>query len=277
MFEKAYGKINLSLNIKGVREDGYHTLESIFLPINFYDELYITKSDEMLFECNRKYIRFNEQNTIVKAIDLMKKEFNINDNFKVVLNKQIPMQAGLAGGSSDGAATIRILNKMYHLDLNEEKIKELCLKIGADVYFTYYHKPAFVSGIGDEIRFIDIKDDYYVLIVKPRKGVSTKECYKLMNMDSCYHPDISKLEEALINGNDIIQFLGNSMEEAAISLLKDIEDIKKLLIENGAPFALMSGSGSSVFTISKDINLIKTIYESIKEKGYFIRYTKIVH
>ena len=98
-----------------------------------------------------------------------------------------------------------------------------------------------------------------------------------MNMDSCYHPDISKLEEALINGNDIIQFLGNSMEEAAISLLKDIEDIKKLLIENGAPFALMSGSGSSVFTISKDINLIKTIYESIKEKGYFIRYTKIVH
>lgn len=277
MFEKAYGKINLSLNIKGVREDGYHTLESIFLPINFYDELYITKSDEMLFECNRKYIRFNEQNTIVKAIDLMKKEFNINDNFKVVLNKQIPMQAGLAGGSSDGAATIRILNKMYHLDLNEEKIKELCLKIGADVYFTYHHKPAFVSGIGDEIRFIDIKDDYYVLIVKPRKGVSTKECYKLMNMDSCYHPDISKLEEALINGNDIIQFLGNSMEEAAISLLKDIEDIKKLLIENGAPFALMSGSGSSVFTISKDINLIKTIYESIKEKGYFIRYTKIVH
>lgn len=276
MIEKAYGKINLSLNITGIREDGYHTLESIFLPLDFYDELIMEVNPEMIYECNRSFIRFNETNTIVKAINLMKEEFKINDNFKVFLNKHLPMQAGLAGGSTDGAAVIRLMNKMYKLDLSDEKIKELCLKIGADVYFTYYNKPAFVSGIGDEMRFIDIKDDYYILIVKPRLGVSTKECYRLLDTNDYPHPDIKKLETALKNGEDFINYLGNSMEPAAISLLPDILKVKEELLEKGAPFALMSGSGSSVFTMSKDYEVIKNLYNSLNNEGYFVRHTKLL-
>lgn len=277
MIERAYGKINLSLDINGVREDGYHTLNSIFLPIAFFDEIEINKADSMHYECDKRYLRFNETNTIVKAVNLMKDKFNINDNFNIKLKKHLPTQAGLAGGSSDGAAIIRAINKMYKLDLTDEVIKELCLSIGSDVLFTYYSKPAVVSGIGENIRFIEIKDDYYVLLVKPKYGVSTRECYNLMDINACIHPDINKLEEALVKGDDFIPYLGNSMEEAAIKLLPTIKNVKDSLIESGAPFALMSGSGSSVFTMSKDESLINEIYKKMKDKGYFVRYTKVVN
>lgn len=276
MIERAYGKINLSLNITGVREDGYHTLESIFLPLNFYDEITINKSDKMEYKSSQSFIRFNESNTIVKAVELMKKEFSIEDNFSIYLNKHLPMQAGLAGGSTDGAAVIRAINKMYNLNLSDEKIKELCLSIGADVLFTYYNKPAYVTGIGDEIKFIDVKEDYYVLIVKPKFGVSTKDCYNLMNCETCPHPDINGLEKALETGEDFMPYLGNSMEPAAIELLNSIADVKKAMLDAGAPFALMSGSGSSVFTMSKDLDTINQLYEALHNKGWFVRHTKIL-
>lgn len=276
MIERAYGKVNLSLDITGVREDGYHTLNSIFLPIDFYDELVINKSKEMKYSCNQYFIRFNESNTVVKAVELMKEEFNIIDNFDITLNKHLPTQAGLAGGSTDGAAVIRAINKMYHLNLSDGKIKELCLKIGADVLFTYYSKPALVSGIGENIEFIDVKDDYYILIVKPKYGVSTKDCYNLMCCETCPHPDIEGLKKALASGEDIISYLGNSMEPAAIELLPAIKEVKQEMLALGAPFALMSGSGSSVFTVSKDEELIKRLSVVIKNKGWFVRYTKVL-
>lgn len=276
MICRAYGKINLSLNITGVREDGYHTLESIFLPIDFFDQIKIEKSETMEYSSNKYYIRFNEANTIVKAIELMKKEFNITDNFKITLNKQIPTQAGLAGGSADGAAIIRAFIKMYNLHLSDEKISELCTAIGSDVLFTYYTKPALVSGVGEKIEFIDVKKDYYVLLLKPRFGVSTKECYNLMNLDTCLHPDIQKLKEALEKGEDYIPYLGNSMEDAAISLVGDIKKAKEDLLQAGAPFALMSGSGSTVFTMSEDENLILNLKKNLENKNYFVRYAKVL-
>lgn len=276
MICRAYGKINLSLNITGVREDGYHTLESIFLPIDFYDLINIEKSENMEYSCNKYYIRFNESNTVVKAVELMKKEFNITDNFKIDLKKQIPTQAGLAGGSSDGACIIKAFDKMYNLNLSEEKIKELCTSIGSDVLFTYYTKPAYVSGVGEKIEFIDVKKDYYVLLVKPRFGVSTKECYNLMDLDTCPHPDIHKLKEALEKGEDYLPYLGNSMEDAAISLVEDIKKAKEDLLEAGAPFAIMSGSGSTVFTMSEDENFIRNLHSKLENKKYYIRYAKVI-
>ena len=276
MIYRAYGKINLSLNITGVREDGYHTLESIFLPIDFFDQIEIEKAKTMEYASNRYYIRFNESNTIVKAVELMKSEFNIEDNFKIYLKKHIPTQAGLAGGSADGACIIRALNKMYNLKLDKDKIKELCSCIGSDVLFTYYTKPALVSGVGEKIEFINVLKNYYVLLIKPRFGVSTKECYELMNLETCVHPDINKLKIALEKGEDYIPYLGNSMEDAAISLVGDIKKAKDDLLKAGAPFALMSGSGSTVFTMSDDINLILKLKETLENKNYFIRHAKVL-
>ena len=276
MFERAYAKINLSLDINGVRDDGYHTLKSIFLPINFYDEINIIKNDVMEFVCNKKYIHYDENNTIYKTIELIKRKYDIHDNFKITLNKQIPTQAGLGGGSSDASATLKIINKMYKLNLSDDDVKEICTKVGADVLFTYYNKPALVSGVGENLEFIDVKDNYYLLIIKPRFGVSTKECYRLMDLNTCVHPNVDGLKDALINGDDIIPYLGNSMETTAISLLNDIEKAEELLKENGAQFVLMSGSGSSVFTMSKDKEFIESIYDEVKDKGYYTRFTNII-
>lgn len=276
MKNRAYCKINLALDVVGKREDGYHELRMIMVPIDFYDKIEIIKNDEMIFECDKKTIRFNENNTIVKAINIMKEEFNIDDNYIVRLNKQIPMQAGLAGGSTDGAAVIRIMNKMYNLRLNEEKIKELCLKIGADVLFNYYNRPALVEGIGDKLSFIDIKDDYYVLILKPRGGVSTKECYSVLDANSCVHPDVDLILEKLKNGEDIEDLLMNSLENTALSLCKDIKKAKEELLNKGAKFAMVSGSGSSVFTISKSKDFIEDIKNRVNRKHFFIRSGRIL-
>lgn len=276
MKDRAYCKINLALDIVSEREDGYHDLRSIMVPCDFYDELEIVKSDKTEYVCDRKYLNFDENNTVVKAVELMKKEYGISDDFKVSLSKHIPMKAGLAGGSADGAAVIRMLNRMYSLSLSEKEIRDLCMKIGSDVLFCYYNRPALVEGTGDRLTFIDIKDDYYVLIIKPRNGVSTKECYETLDMKDCIHPDIDLIKEKLEKGEEVKQLLKNSLEAPAVTLCKDIEKALRDMKEAGADFAMVSGSGSSVFTIDKDKDRIKAIRERLTGKNYFIRSTGII-
>lgn len=274
---RAYSKINLALDVIGEREDGYHELRMIMVPLDFYDDIDIIYSDQMEYACNRPYIRFDENNTLVKAFNLMKEEFTISDNYSVYLNKMIPTQAGLAGGSTDGASIISFFNRKYNLNLSDEKIKELCLKIGADVLFNYYSKPALVEGLGDELTFIDIKDTYYVLLVKPKRGVSTKECYKKLDMNDCVHPDVDLILKLLKEGGDIKPYLKNSLEKPAIELCKGIAKAKRDLINAGADFSMVTGSGSTVYTLDRDFNKIRRIQNKLNSRGYFVRSTKILN
>lgn len=273
---KAYAKINLALDVLSVRDDGYHELRMIMVPLDFFDDMDISYSEQMEYSSNRPYIFFDENNTIVKAFNIMKEEFGIKENFKVVLNKMIPTQAGLAGGSTDGAAIIKFLNVKYNLQLSDEKIKELCLKIGADVLFNYYSKPALVEGLGDKLTFIDIKDDYHVLLVKPKRGVSTKECYKKLDMDSCVHPDVDLILDKLKNGEDIKPYLKNSLEAPAIELCKGIAKAKRDLEYAGADFTMVTGSGSTVYTIDRDLFKINQLRKKMMNRGYFVRTCQIL-
>ena len=273
---RAYSKINLALDVIGKREDGYHELRMIMVPLDFYDDIELFYSEEMEYESNRPYIVFDENNTIVKAFNLMKSEFNIEDNYKVYLNKLIPTQAGLAGGSTDGASIISFFNRKYNLNLSDEKIRELCLKIGADVLFNYYSKPALVEGLGDKLTFIDIKDDYYVLLVKPKRGVSTKECYKRFDINDCEHPDVDLIVKLLKEGSDIKPYLKNSLEKPAIELCKGIAKAKRDLTLAGADFTMVTGSGSTVYTIDKDYNKIRMLKNKMVNRGYFVRSTQIL-
>lgn len=273
---KAYGKINLALDVIGKREDGYHELRMIMVPLDFFDEMEIYYNDTMEYEANRPYIFFDENNTIVKAVNLMKSEFDIKDNYKIILNKMIPTQAGLAGGSTDGAAIIRFFNTKYNLQLSDEKIKELCLKIGADVLFNYYSRPALVEGLGDELTFIDIKDKYYVLLVKPKRGVSTKECYKKFDINNCEHPDVDLILNNLKEGLDVKPYLKNSLEKPAIELCKGISKAKSDLLEAGADFAMVTGSGSTVYTIDKSRSKIASLRAKMLNRGYFVRSCSIL-
>ena len=274
MKDRAYAKINLALDVFNIRDNGYHDINSIMIPVNFYDELEINKSDENLYKCNKPFIKFNESNSIIKMINVIKEEYNIKDNFSITLNKIIPTQAGLGGGTSDAGSTLRILKKMYKLDLSPEKEKEICVQVGADVLFNYYNKPAVVSGIGDEIEPIEIKKEYNVLIVKPRLGVSTKAAYENLNMETCNHPNIEILKQALSNGDDITGLLGNSLEQPSLELNNEIAVVKNLLLEKGCKNVLMSGSGSSVFAISENYEEIKNAYENVKNSSYYTRLTK---
>ncbi len=273
---KAYAKINLALDVLGVRNDGYHELRMIMVPLDFFDDMDISYSEQMEYSSNRPYIFFDENNTIVKAFNIMKEEFGIKENFKVVLNKMIPTQAGLAGGSTDGAAIIKFLNVKYNLQLSDEKIKELCLKIGADVLFNYYSKPALVEGLGDKLTFIDIKDDYHVLLVKPKRGVSTKECYKKLDMDSCVHPDVDLILDKLKNGENIKPYLKNSLEAPAIELCNGIAKAKRDLEHAGADFTMVTGSGSTVYTIDRDLFKINQLRKKMMNRGYFVRTCQIL-
>lgn len=274
MKDRAYAKINLALDVFNIREDGYHDINSIMIPVNFYDELEINIAERDEYVCNKSFVRFNESNSIIKMIDVVKKRYNINDHYYINLNKVVPMQAGLGGGTSDAGSTLRILKKLYKLDLSKEDEREICVQVGADVLFNYYNKPAVVSGIGDYVEPFDMKKEYNVLIVKPRLGVSTKLAYEKLDMNICDHPNIEKLKQALINGDDINGLLGNSLEQSALLLNKDIETIKNILIENGASNVLMSGSGSSVFAISEDFNEIEKLAEIVKKRTYYVRITK---
>lgn len=276
MKSKAFAKINLSLDINGVDVNGYHTLESVFLPLNFYDIIEIKKSEKMKYSCNKWYIFFNEDNTVVKAVNYMKNTYNIKDNFNIHIQKIIPTQAGLGGGSSDGAAVIRIINNMYNLNMTKKEIKEACTSIGSDVLFTYYSKPAYVTSTGEDLSFINIKKNFYVLLVKPAFGISTKKSYNKLDMSICDHPNIKKLVKALNKGQDINHLLGNSLEQPSIALKQDIKKIKKQIIQKGGENAIMSGSGSCVFSISTNKNKIDELSISMKKIGYFVRTTRVI-
>lgn len=276
MKDRAYCKINLALDVVGKRDNGYHDLRSIMVPCDFYDEIELIKNEDMVYNALKRPLYFDDNNTIVKALKIMKNNFDIKDNFIVNVNKTIPIKAGLAGGSSDGASIIRIINKMYKLNLDSKTIKELCLMIGSDVLFNYYNLPALVEGTGDKLEFIDIKDDYYVLIIKPKTGVSTKECYAALDLNDCIHPNIDLIKEKLENGEEVKELLANSLQKPAMMLCKDIEKALFDLKEAGSDFAMVSGSGSSVFCIDEDENKLNMIRNNLKNQKYFIRSTKIL-
>ena len=274
MKDRAYAKINASLDVFNIREDGYHDIKSIMIPLRFYDVLDIEISEHNEYSCNNKYIRFNEKNSIIKMINVLQEKYNIHDSYKIDLKKVVPMQAGLGGGTSDAASTLRIFKKLYNLELTKDEEREICVCVGADVLFNYYNVPAVVSGIGDYVEPFKMKKDYEVLLVKPRTGVSTKQAYETLDMSVCDHPDIEILKDALIEGNDISGLLGNSLEQPALILNKDINNIKKLLKDNGAQNVLMSGSGSSVFAISENYDEMQKLMEIAKKAGYYTRLTK---
>lgn len=276
---RAYAKVNLALNVKGRLPDDYHDLEMCMVPVSIYDEIEIEIADKMEFICNRKYLMHNPTNSLLKAIELLRAKYHFTENFRIVLNKHVPTKAGLGGGSSDGASIIKAVNKLLKLEMTDEDIKDFCLKLGADVYFAYYNRPAFVSGIGDRISFIDNNLKIRMVLVRPRHGVSTKKSYKNLDLSICEHPDVFKVIEALGTGNYqmLVENLGNSLEQPSFKLLSELALIKNDLIESGADGVLMSGSGSTIFAISNHYEILKKIEVKYRNLGYFATICEVLN
>ena len=277
MKERAYAKINLCLDVVGKREDGYHDLKMIMVPINFYDVLEMEFAPDTTLELNRDYLPINDKNTIIKAIHIMQEKYNITEEFCCRLEKHIPTRAGLAGGSADAAAAIRMINRMCNLHLTKDEMIAVGKEVGADVPFCILNRPAFVEGIGEKITTFSCSPDFYLLLIKPRKGVSTAEAFHIVDEQEGIHPDCKAMQEAL-EYNDyegIISSLGNSMENAAMTLVPEIRKAKQDLLDLGFDGVLMSGSGSTVFGITKDVELLDRSIDILKKKKYFVRKTTV--
>ena len=278
MKERAFAKINLCMDVVRRREDGYHDLRMIMVPIDFYDVLELIPSEETTMTLNRSYLPVNDKNTVIKAIHVMQERYGFTQNFACTLQKHIPTQAGLAGGSADAAAAIRMINRIMKLDLSVEEMIDVAKEVGADVPFCTINRPALVEGIGEKIQPFSCHSDFGILLVKPRRGVSTKAAFGGLNFDTIQHPDVDGMKTALENGDyeGMISRLGNSLEEISLQLVEEIRDVKEQLTELGFDGVLMSGSGSTVFGITKSPRLLRESSDLMRANGYFVRMTRII-
>jgi 4-diphosphocytidyl-2-C-methyl-D-erythritol kinase len=245
-------KINIGLNVVRKRADGYHDLETLFFPIGIKDALEFVENNSDHVNLSTSGIVVDlpaEQNIVVKAYRLLANQFNL-PGIDIHLHKVIPFGAGLGGGSSDAAFMLKALNKYFDLKLPNQNLKAFALQLGADCSFFIENKPAFATGIGDQLEPVHINlSGYHLLLVKPPFGVGTKEAY------SKVIPSIPANDLKSILNLDIAQWMGrvkNDFEPTVFELYPQIENIKKSMLESGALYAAMSGSGSSVFGIFRE-------------------------
>ena len=278
---KSNAKINICLNVNGKREDGYHELDMVMLPIELCDYLYINENIENDFNI----VKMNnlsqgeiKNNIISKAIDALYEEHNFYNRFIISVDKNIPMQAGLGGGSSNAAFTLKALNQFLDLKYSNEKLCNLGLSLGSDVPFFINDKPARCRGRGEILTEIKVKNDYYVLLVKPNKGCSTKDIYQMCDSMDIETGNVDLVIKALENGDDdlLAKSLFNSLENPAIKLVPEIGEIKKTILSSGLKMVKMTGSGSTVFALSKDIKQLKNAAIKFKDTDYFVTITKVV-
>jgi 4-diphosphocytidyl-2-C-methyl-D-erythritol kinase len=245
MIQFAPAKINIGLKVLNKRPDSYHNLDSVFYPIPLHDIIEFVKSDTFSFASSGLEIGDSiEQNLIVKAYNLMKVKHNIGA-LKIHLHKVIPMGAGLGGGSSDASITLLTINELFNLGLDESVLASYAKELGADCPFFIYQKPMRAMGIGDEFQKIDLSlKGKYILLIKPNIHISTQEAYSGVHLEG-------KEEELDINAlNDFKQWklnLPNSFEVHLFKKHSELHTLKSELYNQGAFYASMSGSGSSIF------------------------------
>ena len=267
---KAYAKINISLDIVGKREcDGYHLLRMIMQNIDLYDEISIVKQKEgITLSCNKSYVPTDSRNLAYKAAMLFKEKYDIKDGVHIDIVKNIPVSAGLAGGSTDAAAVLKLMNKIFEINASDEELMDMGLKLGADIPYCINGGTALCEGIGEKITTLSPFKDKILVLVKPGFGVSTKEVYKAFSLDRVrIHPKTESLIEAI--KNDDLYYVSNNMKNLLenVTLRKHniLIKIKEDMNRCGAVGSMMSGSGPSVFAFFDDMLKAQKCYEKMKE------------
>ena len=269
---KARAKINLGLDVLGKRENGYHDVRMVMQTVGIYDRLIITKipEDEIRININLKFLPVNENNLIYKAYKLMKDEYGFSGGIDVDLNKFIPIAAGMAGGSTDAAAVLYGMNRMFELGLSKEELMQRGVKIGADVPYCIMRGTALAEGIGEQLTALPPMVKCPILIAKPQISVSTKFVYENLKLDeNTVHPDIDRLVEDIRRKDlaAITSDMGNVLETVTIPNYPVIAEIKEHMMEHGAAGAMMSGSGPTVFGLFDDKEKAVAAYEAMQASG----------
>lgn len=269
---KAMAKVNLGLDVIRRRENGYHEVKMVMQTVDLYDELTFSKEEgnQIRISTDAGELPIDSDNLIYKAAVLLFEKAGQSYGVWVHLKKNIPIAAGMAGGSTDAASTLIALNHLFDFGYSKEELAELGVKIGADVPYCIFGGTYLCEGIGEILTPLPAAPDFYIVIAKPAFGVSTKYVYENLHIETVNgHPDMNGMVEAIYDGNiqGIIDKMGNVLETVTVKKYPEIEKMKKCLIEHGAENALMSGSGPTVFGLFKEKTIAEYALKQLEKTG----------
>ncbi|GAA0690470.1 MULTISPECIES: 4-(cytidine 5'-diphospho)-2-C-methyl-D-erythritol kinase [Clostridium] len=277
---KAYGKVNLSLDIVGKREDGYHFLEMIMQTIDLYDVINVVKIPSGIeIKCNKNYVPTDRRNIAYRAAELFLETFKIKNGVRIEIEKNIPVAAGLAGGSTDGAAVIKAMNNLFNVNVPKEKLAAIGVTIGADIPFCIYGGTALIKGIGEEVTPLKRFQNHILVLVKPNFGVSTKEVYGSIDIKKIHkHPNTKALIQAIEREDEkfISRNMKNVLENVTLNKHRVLKDIKREMMKMGAEGSLMSGSGPTVFGIFDNMLEAQKCYDAMKKNFNEVYITRTI-
>ena len=270
---KAFAKINLGLDVLRKREDGYHEVRMIMQNIRLFDriELVRTKEEGFTLTSNLKFLPSDGRNLMVKAAALMFDTYKLPGGLKMVLEKRIPVAAGMAGGSTDAAAVMHGINRIFELKEERDTLMKLGKSLGADVPYCIMRKTALAEGIGEILTELPSCPDCTVVLAKPAASASTKIVYESLVLDEhTVHPDIDGMMDALQNQDlqGVCRRMGNVLEGVTENLVPEVRLIREFMKENGALNAMMTGSGPTVFGIFNDDDAARRCSEKLREEPY---------
>ncbi|MFD1039887.1 4-(cytidine 5'-diphospho)-2-C-methyl-D-erythritol kinase [Virgibacillus byunsanensis] len=268
LFEKAPAKINLSLDVLGKSDDGHHDVEMIMTTIDLIDRIELHPLDYDLIEvtADNQYVPNDERNLAYKAADLIKRNYNITKGVYIKIEKHIPVSAGLGGGSSDAAAVLRGLNRLWKLNIPLHELAVLGVSIDSDVPFCVYGSTAIAKGQGEKIYYLPQPPPCWVVLAKPNIGVSTRTIFQQLRLEDIVHPNTEEIIDALhkkdfslLCGN-----IGNVLEGVTLKLYPEAQRIKEKMTMYGALGVLMSGSGPTVFGLVEHESKAHRIYNGLR-------------
>ena len=269
---KAYGKINLALDITGRRDDGYHLVRMILQTVDLYDLVTVERRKEGIsLTCDDPRVPTDEKNLAYKAARLMKQTFDLPFGVNIHIEKKIPMQGGMAGGSTDAAAVILAMDEMFDLHAKADILDDLALKLGADVPFCLRKGTYLAEGIGEKLTALPDAPHGYLVLIVPDFGISTVWAYeKADEAKNLVHPDIDEIVKT-IEKQDLAKMascMGNILEQVAVQEHPEISAVKEKLLHHGALGAMMTGSGSVIFGIFNDPKKADLCIEALKGETY---------
>lgn len=267
LYVKAPAKINLTLDVLHKRPDNYHEIEMIMTTVDLADRIGLKATESGIYiESADRFVPNDSRNLAYQAAQLLKDTYNIKSGVIISLDKQIPVAAGLAGGSSDAAATLKGLNQLWQLNLSLDELAELGAKIGSDVSFCVYGGTALAKGRGEIIQELPAPPNCWVILAKPTIGVSTAEVYGAFDAKKAEHPNTEEMIQALSAGdyNAMCANLGNALESVTLNLYPEVAQIKEQMKKFGADAVLMSGSGPTVFGLVQQEARIPRIYNGLR-------------
>lgn len=277
---KAFAKINLSLDIVGKREDGYHLLEMVMQNVDLHDDIIIEQIEEgIMLTCNKAYVPVDERNIAYKAAKLLMDTKGIRKGVRIDITKRIPVAAGLAGGSADAAAVLKGMNELFDLKMSTEELMEEGLKLGADVPYCIVGGTCLCEGVGEVVTQLKPFRGHTILLVKPSFGVSTKEAYGLFELDRINrHVETEKLIKAMEDDdlNGVNYYSRNLLENVVLPRYPILKSIKQMLSRNGSIVTLMSGSGPTIYGIFRDVSAAENAARALNRNNNEVILTRTI-